>query len=49
MKNLRRELKTYKKQEATKKPGLGRKSSEVANACEKLLPLIEDLFQKVCT
>ena len=44
MKNLRREVRLYKESLGR---GSSRKPSEVATACEKLLPEIEDIFNKV--
>lgn len=44
MKNLRREVRLYK--ESVRRSN-SRKPSEVATACEKLLPDIEDIFNKV--
>lgn len=46
MKNLRREVRLYKESLGR---GSSRKPSEVATACEKLLPDIEDIFNKVRT
>lgn len=44
MKNLRREVRLYKESMGRNR---SRKPSEVATACEKLLPDIEDIFNKV--
>lgn len=44
MKNLRREVRLYKESVGRNN---SRKPSEVATACEKLLPDIEDIFNKV--
>lgn len=44
MKNLRREVSLYKKSVGRNS---SRKPSEVATACEKLLPDIEEIFNKV--
>ena len=44
MKNLRREVRLFKESRcrlSTRKP------SEVANACQKLLPIIEEIFNRV--
>ena len=45
MKNLRREVRLYKETHG-KSNSHSRKPSEVANACEKLLPAIEEIFNK---
>ena len=44
MKNLRREVRLYKESLGRNN---SRKPSEVANACQKLLPDIEEIFNKV--
>ena len=44
MKNLRREVRIFKETKTRLNP---RKPSEVANACEKLMPVIEEIFNTV--